>query len=291
MSECDKYLEMISQLVDGELPEPHKTELVKHLGCCPDCRRVYDAFSAISLSLGETAAPEGFAGDVMAAVRTRGVHGSGRSKAPGKSLARYLALAACLVLAVLATVRLALPSGVRTNGAGAGVPQAAQFGVAAAPYEVDPRDAAGDEALPPAGNNEDVLPPANDSAENTERETPAETGEQDGAAVQETCVPSDAHAVLLDAGSISSIDISAEGLSKTITDEDDILVITSMLSPAGDAQPKELGEVYCSIGLNYETGCSTLNVYMAEDLLLCETGDGFTYSATASPAEFIAALG
>ena len=108
MSECDKYQEMISQMLDGELPEPHKTELVKHLGCCPDCRRVYDAFSAISLSLGETAAPEGFAGDVMAAVRTQGVHGSGRSKAPGKSLARYLALAACLVLAVLATVRLAL---------------------------------------------------------------------------------------------------------------------------------------------------------------------------------------
>lgn len=122
MSECDKYQEMISQMLDGELPEPHKTELVKHLGYCPDCRRVYDAFSAISLSLGETAAPEGFAGDVMAAVRTQGVHGSGRSKAPGKSLARYLALAACLVLAVLATVRLALPSGVRTDGAGAVCP-------------------------------------------------------------------------------------------------------------------------------------------------------------------------
>ena len=45
MSECDKYQKMISQMLDGELPEPHKTELVKHLGCCPDCRRVYDAFS------------------------------------------------------------------------------------------------------------------------------------------------------------------------------------------------------------------------------------------------------
>ena len=69
MSECDKYQEMISQMLDGELPEPHKTELVKHLGCCPDCRRVYDAFSAISLSLGETAAPEGFAGKKVLAVR------------------------------------------------------------------------------------------------------------------------------------------------------------------------------------------------------------------------------
>ena len=58
MSECDKYQEMISQMLDGELPEPHKTELVKHLGCCPDFRRVYDAFSAISLSLGETRGSE-----------------------------------------------------------------------------------------------------------------------------------------------------------------------------------------------------------------------------------------
>ena len=280
MSECDKYQEMISQMLDGELPEPHKTELVKHLGCCPDCRRVYDAFSAISLSLGETAAPEGFAGDVMAAVRTQGVHGSGRSKAPGKSLARYLALAACLVLAVLATVRLALPSGVRTDGAGAGVPQAAQFGVAAAPYEVDPRDAAGDEALPPADN----------SAENTESENPAETGVADGAAVPELFSQSGEGVLSLDAGSISSIDISAEGPSRTITDEDDILVIASMLSPAGDAQPQALGDVYCSVGLNYDEGSSTLNVYMAEGLLLCETGDGFTYSAAGSPEEFIAAL-
>lgn len=280
MSECDKYQEMISQMLDGELPEPHKTELVKHLGCCPDCRRVYDAFSAISLSLGETAAPEGFAGDVMAAVRTQGVHGSERSKAPGKSLARYLALAACLVLAVLATVRLALPSGVRTDGAGAGVPQAAQFGVAAAPYEVDPRDADGDEALPPADN----------SAENTESENPAETGVADGAAVPELFSQSGEGVLSLDAGSISSIDISAEGLSRTITDEDDILVIASMLSPAGDAQPQALGDVYCSVGLNYDEGSSTLNVYMAEGLLLCETGDGFTYSAAGSPEEFIAAL-
>ena len=162
----------------------------------------------------------------------------------------------------------------------AGVPQAAQFGVAAAPYEVDPRDAAGDEALPPADN----------SAENTESENPAETGVADGAAVPELFSQSGEGVLSLDAGSISSIDISAEGLSRTITDEDDILVIASMLSPAGDAQPQALGDVYCSVGLNYDEGSSTLNVYMAEGLLLCETGDGFTYSAAGSPEEFIAAL-
>lgn len=85
MSECDRYLEMISQLVDGELPEPQKTELLAHLDGCANCRRVYDAFSAISLSLGETAAPEGFAEGVMAAVRTQGGHGSRRAKKPERA--------------------------------------------------------------------------------------------------------------------------------------------------------------------------------------------------------------
>ena len=169
MSECDRYLEMISQLVDGELPEPQKTELLAHLDGCANCRRVYDAFSAISLSLGETAAPEGFAEGVMAAVRTQGGHGSRRAKKPGKSQVRYMALAACIVLAVLATVRLALPS--ESTGAASGEPQAAQFGIAAAPGEIDPRnsDAGADCAAPDPSPAEETSqreePPADEPAD------------------------------------------------------------------------------------------------------------------------------
>lgn len=85
MSECDRYLEMISQLVDGELLEPQKTELLAHLNGCANCRRVYDAFNAISLSLGETAAPEGFAEGVMAAVRTRAAMGQGGPRSPERA--------------------------------------------------------------------------------------------------------------------------------------------------------------------------------------------------------------
>lgn len=162
MSECDRYLEMISQLVDGELPEPQKTELLAHLDGCANCCRVYDAFSAISLSLGETAAPEGFAEGVMAAVRTQGGHGSRRAKKPGKSQVRYMALAACIVLAVLATVRLALPSG--KTGAASGEPQAAQFGVAAAPGEIDLRDTGSDGAAPDPSPAEETSQRENSAA-------------------------------------------------------------------------------------------------------------------------------
>ena len=56
MSECDRFELLISEYLDGELQEPEKTELESHLRKCSRCRRVCDAFRAISLSLGEEAA-------------------------------------------------------------------------------------------------------------------------------------------------------------------------------------------------------------------------------------------
>ncbi len=118
MSECDRFEMLISEYVDGELQEPEKTELELHLKRCSRCRRLCDAFRAISLSLGEEAAPAGFTAQVMAAVSTRGESGATMAKKPGKSWPKYLALAACLALAVLTTVRLSPPS--RGGGGGAG---------------------------------------------------------------------------------------------------------------------------------------------------------------------------
>ena len=102
------------------------------------CRSLCDAFRAISLSLGEEAAPAGFSSGVMAAVKTQGESGASRAKKPGKSWPKYLALAACIALAALTTVRLALPSGSRTADAGGAQP--AQFGIAAAPGVVETKD-------------------------------------------------------------------------------------------------------------------------------------------------------
>ena len=57
MSDCGEYEKLISLYVDGELPEPEKTGLEAHMAECSRCRRLCDAFRAISLSLGEEAAP------------------------------------------------------------------------------------------------------------------------------------------------------------------------------------------------------------------------------------------
>ena len=69
MKDCGEYQREISLLIDGELAEPQKTGLLRHIGQCDECRRVYDAFNAISLSLPEEAAPAGFAEDVMSAIK------------------------------------------------------------------------------------------------------------------------------------------------------------------------------------------------------------------------------
>ena len=53
MKDCGEYQREISLLIDGELSEPQKTGLLRHLEQCEDCRRVYSAFKAISLSLSQ----------------------------------------------------------------------------------------------------------------------------------------------------------------------------------------------------------------------------------------------
>lgn len=283
MSECDRYLEMISELVDGELPEPQKAELFEHLESCDYCRRAYDAFSAISLSLGETAAPEGFANGVMAAVRTQGGTGSKRARRPGKSPVRYMALAACLILAVLAAVRLALPSegnGVVTSDG----PQAAQFGMAAAPGELDPRD------LETGGSDQDEEAPQN-SLTVTGESSPAEGvyGQDDGVSPQ---VYDNGLSLLpFDADEITSISVNYGQSQSTITDGENILIIASLLSPAGDAQKQQaLGEAYCSLGISYADGFSTVDIFLAGDSLVCKLDGEDVYYASGSTAELLDAL-
>lgn len=283
MSECDRYLEMISELVDGELPEPQKTELFEHLESCDYCRRAYDAFSAISLSLGETAAPEGFANGVMAAVRTQGGTGSKRARRPGKSPVRYMALAACLILAVLAAVRLALPSegnGVVTSDG----PQAAQFGMAAAPGELDPRD------LETGGSDQDEEAPQN-SLTVTGESSPAEGGYGQDDGVSPQVYDNGLSLLPFDADEITSISVNYGQSQSTITDGENILIIASLLSPAGDAQKQQaLGEAYCSLGISYADGFSTVDIFLAGDSLVCKLDGEDVYYASGSTAELLDAL-
>ena len=48
MTECEKYQEMISAMLDGELAESGQEELRRHMDGCPECRNMYEAFAAVS---------------------------------------------------------------------------------------------------------------------------------------------------------------------------------------------------------------------------------------------------
>lgn len=107
MSDCEKYLELISASLDGALTGAERAELDEHLASCPSCRALREDLTALRdgcAGWGEEDPPEGFAARVAAAAAAGG--------APKKVLflRRYRSLLA--TAAVAAVVLLA----VRTDG-------------------------------------------------------------------------------------------------------------------------------------------------------------------------------
>ena len=113
MSRCEKYMEMASLLLDGELPDGCKAGLFEHLESCDECRAFYETMKAASASLGCVSAPEGFTKSVMDAVGAAAAEKKAETPAPSKRprrralAARAAGLAACLVLIAAAGIKLA----------------------------------------------------------------------------------------------------------------------------------------------------------------------------------------
>lgn len=98
MAECDKYLVMISALQDGELDTEQKAELYDHLENCASCRKVKEAFAAISSEMEElTPPPDQLFMGVMHKVAEQK-----KKDKPGifNGTARFMLMAACAALIV-----------------------------------------------------------------------------------------------------------------------------------------------------------------------------------------------
>ena len=116
MRSCEEYREMISALLDGELPEAERAGLEAHIASCAACAETYDAFAALTLP--EEEVPATLHADIMARVAPaqkalRGQRILARTRA-------WLTAAACLVFVVgtlFAVGRLALPHGAKSGGA------------------------------------------------------------------------------------------------------------------------------------------------------------------------------
>ncbi|MDR3277673.1 MAG: zf-HC2 domain-containing protein [Oscillospiraceae bacterium] len=110
--DCEKYEELISGQLDGELTESERRELEAHLRDCPACRALSDTYLEISSALEEDAiVPEGFAEGVMARLPARPAGGRAR----GRPLARSFAAAACFAVVLLAAGALYLSGGSKSE--------------------------------------------------------------------------------------------------------------------------------------------------------------------------------
>ncbi len=104
MRDCEYYREKISCLIDDELSEQDTAELMEHIADCPECKALYDAFSAVSSAASESMVepPEHIAPAVMrevnaiAAKRKRGVW------------IKSLSAAACIALVMFVGARAGL---------------------------------------------------------------------------------------------------------------------------------------------------------------------------------------
>ncbi|MEG1491791.1 MAG: anti-sigma factor [Oscillospiraceae bacterium] len=123
MSDCKKNIEMISCLIDGELPAEQEASLRAHINSCDNCKKVYEAFSGISDTLSNDLVepPEMLAKGIMFKIKAAEKGGSKRRFAFG----RFTAIAACFVVTMFAAARFGLPNALKSaSPAPAALPEA-----------------------------------------------------------------------------------------------------------------------------------------------------------------------
>lgn len=111
MMEHEKCIELISELVDGELDEKAAAEVRGHIASCPECRRVYEAFSGISEGLSELEEPpKELHGSIMSGIRRS------RKKKSRIVWIKALSAAACLAIVVFAGIRAGMSPATEQSG-------------------------------------------------------------------------------------------------------------------------------------------------------------------------------
>ncbi len=113
MTDCEKYIELMSAMLDGELSVEQEAELRAHIAECDDCRRVYNAFKGISGALSEELAtpPDTLAKGVMFKIKNQ------KKTEKRFAFGRFTALAACLALVLFGASHFGLLGGTKLGAA------------------------------------------------------------------------------------------------------------------------------------------------------------------------------
>lgn len=115
MNTCDRYKEKLSALLDGELKDTERDEVLAHLETCADCQAYFAELNEIHNAFGDMEpidVPEGFAAGVMARLHEEAPSKAAKKRAPWR---KWTTLAACAAVVVLAVV--AVPNMFRMGGA------------------------------------------------------------------------------------------------------------------------------------------------------------------------------
>ena len=104
MSECERFEERISALLDGELSAEEEAELRAHLEQCPDCRAMYEAFAAVGEAVRAQEVPATLHAGIMSKIRD--AQKAHHTQGVLIRLRPILAAAACLVVLVGTTLAL-----------------------------------------------------------------------------------------------------------------------------------------------------------------------------------------
>lgn len=101
MTSCEKYIELISAAIDGEISDADRSALEIHLEFCPECRKAAEALSAISRNFPKEAeVPENFTAGTMAKIKAEAAKPTGFKKFVS-GYGKYTGLAAALVVVLL----------------------------------------------------------------------------------------------------------------------------------------------------------------------------------------------
>ena len=189
MSNCEKYLEMISAYADDELNETEKAELEAHLENCEECRSILETYREMSAEMlsGAEEVPEGFSDGVMEKVASYEKNISARNKRRNFGIAgRWIGVAACIAIVLVAFPRMpglgcgaSKDAAMETTTAGATMDTGADFDMffdagteesapAEPEYAVDNSFSYTDEAedsLEPESENDKYAPNASQSAD------------------------------------------------------------------------------------------------------------------------------
>lgn len=99
MSSCERYQELISRMIDGELTAREEADLAEHIEGCAECAALFQAFSAISRQIGGDLeeAPLDLKETVMANIRREEIRKKNRLPTILRSVLSTAAVAAVVV--------------------------------------------------------------------------------------------------------------------------------------------------------------------------------------------------